>query len=168
MTPSVLYPIEHLFLSPLVMTRPKRRTKPKVHVYADDDGSYATEPTSSHVPHISYHAQHGSVTVSRQFIKTNPDLGSSDYEAFPLDTMWLPDESHTLQSMEVSGEADPLTTSVTPEPFRRQVYTSVSPSRLLRDQPIIVLAGPTTSRMDSPPCHVLRRAYPPRRVAWFT
>ena len=138
------------------MTRFKCHTKPKVHVYADDDSSYATELTSSHVPHISYHAQHGSVTVSHQFIKTNPDLGSFDYGAFSLDVTWLPDDSHALQSMEVLGETDPLTTSVTSEPFRRQVYTSVSLSRPLQDQPIIMPAGPTTSRMDSPPCHMLR------------
>ncbi|KAI9573079.1 hypothetical protein HD554DRAFT_2035513 [Boletus coccyginus] len=68
--------------------------------------------------------------VSHQFIKTNLDLGSSDYEAFPLDAMWLPDESHTLQLMEVSGEADLLTTSVTPKPFRHQVYTSMSLSTM--------------------------------------
>ncbi|KAI9459055.1 hypothetical protein HD554DRAFT_2041973 [Boletus coccyginus] len=96
--------------------------------------------------YLNYHAQHGSVTVSCQFIKMTSE-GSFNHEAFSLEAMamWLPDDYHALQLAEGLIKADLQITSVTSEPLRHQVYTS--------DQPLLAWIPHHAMFLDELICH---------------
>ncbi|KAG8216255.1 hypothetical protein J3R82DRAFT_8298 [Butyriboletus roseoflavus] len=71
--------------------------------------------------------------------------GSSNHEAFLLEAMQLPDDSHMLQSAEILGETDPQTTNMTSEPLKHQVYTS--------DRPLLAWIPHRATFLDELTCH---------------
>ena len=99
---------------------PKHHMKPKVHIYTDGVSSHNSEPTSSHITHMSYHAQGGSVSVACKFIKMGSQESTNHEGAIPSEVTWLPANSEgTLELAAALHEPNLQTTSSTSESLKQ-------------------------------------------------